>query len=440
MKSLKKNNKNNIQIEDLYSVKIKALLASFNNQHMSFKFICLYIGFEYIRPQSLYPSIDILPWSQLLLILSFTTLFFDKTVVKTSNTMNKLFGAFVIVVLLSSLFAYKPEASWDFRNTMLGWVLVYFIITKSINSEERLILFILAYLLFNLKMGQHGAFSWASRGFSFKSFGLVGAPGWFKNSGEYAIQMLVFGSLALAFVFSVKDYLGRYKKLILFAAASTGYITVIGASSRGSQVALAAMSLWFLANQKNGLKGVLALSIVSLLLYNLLPDEQLQRFTEMGEDANSLQRLAYWEAGIEIIKDNPLIGVGYNNWLSYMRFLYPDGLGVMNIVQESHNIYIQAASELGITGLVIFILMIVSAFSFNSRSRNNALKLNNKLYYNLSYGLDAGLIGYLVAGSFVTVLYYPFFWMQISIIIALYNVTQNSMKEHSKNSHINSNI
>ena len=436
MKSLKKNNKKDIKIEDIYALKIKALLASFNNQHMSFKFICLYIGFEYIRPQSLYPSIDILPWSQLLLILSFSTLFFDKTVVKTSNRMNKLFGAFGVVVLLSSIFAFNPEASWDFRNTMLGWILVYFIITKSINSEARLVLFILAYLLFNLKMGQHGVFSWANRGFSFASYGLIGAPGWFRNSGEYAIQMLIFGSLALAFVFSVKDYLGRYKKLILFAAASTGYITVIGASSRGSQVALAVMSLWFLAHQKNGLKGMLALSIISLLLYSLLPDEQLQRFTEMGEDDNSLQRLAYWEAGFGIIKDNPLIGVGYHNWLSYMRFLYPDGLGVMNTVQESHNIYIQAASELGITGLIVFILMIVSAFSFNSKSRKNALKLNNKLYYNLSYGLDAGLIGYLVAGSFVTVLYYPFFWIQISLIIALYNVTQNSIIEHKKNSHL----
>ena len=434
MKSLKKNNNKNIQIEDLYSLKLKSLLASFNNQHMSFKFLCIYIGFEYVRPQTLYPAIDILPWSQLLLILSVLSILLDKTIVKTTNKMNKLFGAFCIILVISSVFAYKPEASWDYRNTMIGWVLVYFIITKSINSEERLILFILAYLLFNLKMGQHGALSWASRGFSFKSFGLMGATGWFKNSGEYAIQMLLFGSLALAFVFSVKDYIGRYKKLILFAAASTGYITVIGASSRGSQVALAVISLWFLAQQKNGLKGVLALSIVSLLLYNLLPAEQLQRFTEMGEDANSLQRFAYWEAGIEIIKDNPLFGIGYNNWMSYMRFTYPNGIGVMNTVQESHNIYIQAASELGITGLIIFILMIISAFTFSSKSRKNALKLNNKFYYNLSYGLDAGLIGYLVAGSFVTVLYYPFFWIQISLIMALYNVTQNSMKECSNNS------
>ncbi|MDA3870158.1 MAG: hypothetical protein PF589_09505, partial [Gammaproteobacteria bacterium] len=57
----------------------------------------------------------------------------------------------------------------------------------------------------------------------------------------------------------------------------------------------------------------------------------------------------------------------------------------------------------------------------------------NKLLFNLTYALDAGLIGYLVAGSFVTVLYYPFFWIQIAMIVMLNNVAYTVISVDNKN-------
>ena len=45
----------------------------------------------------------------------------------------------------------------------------------------------------------------------------------------------------------------------------------------------------------------------------------------------------------------------------------------------------------------------------------------------MTYGLDMGLVGYLVAGTFVTVFYYPFFWVQIAFIVALHNITKNKV-------------
>jgi O-antigen ligase len=115
--------------------------------------------------------------------------------------------------------------------------------------------------------------------------------------------------------------------------------------------------------------------------------------------------------------------VGYNNWLEYAMYTHPRGMGPMGKTQESHNIYIQAASELGVLGLFVFVLLIIFAFKNNKRTREMASAINNKFLFNLTYGLDAGLVGYLVAGTFVTVLYYPFFWIQISIIVALNSIT-----------------
>ena len=413
-----------VDIKDIYALKISALWRELRQQHISFWFLCLYFLFEYTRPQVVYPALDILPWGTLTLMLTLITAFMNKSIVSISNPLNKLVIIFSLIVIVSSVLAFKPGASWGYKEAMMGWVLAYFLVIKIVNTERLAILFIAAYLLFNLKMAQFGSIIWIKRGFSFADYGLNGAPGWFQNSGEYAIQMLIYGSLALAFIVSLNDYLGRYKKWILYGAASMGYLAVMGASSRGSQLALAIIAVWFLLKQKNGFKGLLVLGLLSIVLFNLLPEEQMQRFREIGQDGSSLQRLAYVEAGIEIIKENPVLGVGYNNWIPYMFYKHPNGVGPGQTIQAAHNIYIQAGTELGLVGLICFLMMAFYAFVNNARTRKMASAMNNKLLFNLTYGLDAGMIGYLIAGTFVTVLYYPFFWIQIAMIVMLNSVTK----------------
>ena len=427
----KKQGNESIAITDLYTLKLKVLWQALRQEHISLWLLCFYFFFEYVRPQTLYPVLDVLPWAQLFLISSVISAIADPEVKWISNIENKLFLLFIVVVVLSGFFAFKPSVSLKYWDVMGGWLIVYFLVITVVNTEKRLLLFLLAYCLFNLKMAQHGAIGWAERGFSFASYGLIGSPGWFRNSGEYAIQMLIFGPLAVAIVISLKGYWGRYKKIFFYAAAATGYMAVIGASSRGAQIGLAVVGVWFLLRHKNGLKGLLVMTVIAVVIYYLLPDQQLVRFHEMGNDNTSLQRLAYWKFALSsVIPEFPVLGVGYHNWLSYLSFMKPVGIGPLHKNQECHNIYIQAASELGYTGLISFILLIIFAFVNNVKTRIIAKDINNKLLFNLTIGLDAGLIGYLVAGSFVTVLYYPFFWVQIAMIVVVNNLTKKLYEYH----------
>jgi len=432
MHTRKKSKDSDVDIKDFYALNVASLWKCFKKQHISFWFLCLYFLFEYTRPQVVYPVLDILPWGTFTLLITLITVFTNKSAVAVSNPVNKLLIAFSIVVILSGVFAFNPAVSWGYKETMLGWVIVYFLTTRIVNTEKMLILFILAYLLFNLKMAQFGSIIWIKRGFSFDKHGLNGAPGWFQNSGEYAIQMLIYGSLALAIVISLSEYMGRYKKLFLYSLTLMGYFAVMGASSRGSQFALAVVAVWFLIKQKNGFKGLMVLVVLAMALFFLLPEEQIKRFKDIGDDYSSLQRMAYVDAGLDIIKEHPVLGVGYNNWGSYMFYKYPNGVGPAQAIQASHNIYIQAGSELGLTGLMLFLLMALYGFINNSRTRKMATQIENKLLNNLSYGLDAGLIGYLIAGTSVTVLYYPFFWIQITMIVMLNNVTKNKWLQLEK--------
>ncbi|MDH5764692.1 MAG: O-antigen ligase family protein [Gammaproteobacteria bacterium] len=417
-----------VDIKDLYALKVGALWSALRAEHLSLWMLCMYFFFEYVRPQSIYPELDILPWAQLFLIASILAAFSDRSVHWVGNGQNKLMILFAMIIIMSGLFAFKRSASLDYWSVFAGWLIVYFLVISIVNTETRLILFLLAYCLFSLKMAQHGAVSWAMRGFSFASYGLVGAPGWFSNSGEYAIQMIIYGSLSVSMVVALKQYWGPVKKWLLYLAAAMGYMSVMGASSRGSQIGLAVIGIWMLLKMKNGFKGLIVIIILATALYYLLPDEQMERFAEMGDDKNSLQRLAYWQYAIhEIIPKYPVLGIGYHNWIYYLAFKVPEGMGPLQKVQESHNIYIQATSELGFIGLFGFLWLIVYAFINNARTRRCAKELKNTLIYYLTFGLDAGLIGYLVAGSFVTVLYYPFFWIQVAMIVMLNNIANTML-------------
>lgn len=421
--------KQDVDIADLYAMKAGTLWAALRNEHLSFWMLCVYFMFEYVRPQALYPSLDVLPWAQIFLIAAVIAAILDPSVKWVGHAQNRLMLLFTVVIVLSGMFGFHPAISAENWTVFGGWLLVYFLVITIVNSEQRVIIFVCIYCLFSLKMSQHGAIGWAQRGFSFASWGLVGSPGWFRNSGEYAIQMLIFASLATSLVIGLRAHWGRYKRWVFYAVTASGYMAIMGASSRGAQLALVVIAIWWVLKLKGGFKAVVIISILCVLLWNILPEEQLSRFSEMGEDSSSLQRLAYWDYALnEIIPNHPFLGIGYMNWMPYVTYMVPEGLGPGAIIQVSHNIYIEAASELGLTGLAVFALLIMSAFITGYKTRKIAKENSRHLIYCLSYGLEAGLIGYLVAGCFVTVLFYPFFWVQISMIVMLHNIVNSKVQ------------
>lgn len=414
-------NKRHIDIEDLYAIKIGSIWAAFKQEHLSFWFLCIYFFFEYVRPQSLYPVIDILPYSQIFFGLAIVSAFVDPSVKWVGGINNKLILVFALVIVLSGIFAFRPLTSLDNHIFFLNWLLLYFLVLTVVNTETRLFLFMCAFFLFNLKMAQHGFFSWMQRGFTFASWGLSGSPGWFRNSGEFALEMLIFTPLAAVFVFALKEKWGRYKKWAMYFLPFSGAISIIGASSRGGQLALVVVGLWWLAKSKQRIKAIAAFMVIGFVLYYFLPVEQIQRLEEMGNDETSLQRIAYWEYGLKIMDAYPVLGIGYFNWQDYLYFMEPEGIGPKLLHEMPHNIFIQAGAELGYTGLIVFLVMIIAVFYVNASTRK-ITRDKNALFYYLTYGVDAGLVGFMVGGFFVTVLYYPFFWVQFAMATTLHSV------------------
>jgi putative inorganic carbon (HCO3(-)) transporter len=53
----------------------------------------------------------------------------------------------------------------------------------------------------------------------------------------------------------------------------------------------------------------------------------------------------------------------------------------------------------------------------------------SKFSYSLSRGFDAAFMGFLIAGQFVTVGYYPFMWIHLALVVSLKNTVAIRQKK-----------
>lgn len=405
-------------MEKLYSLNLKAIIQATRSEGWPFFFICLYLFFEYVRPQSVYPAIDVLPFVPLILLLALWTAVVASEFGKSSpSVLSKLMVLYAIVVLLSAAMSEYSSLSFSKLRSFSDWFIIYFLIINIVTNERRFFLYISAFLLFSFKMSQHGFITWVQRGFAFSSWGITGAPGWFHNSGEVGIQMCIFVPLALFWLLAIRKYVSKKWLILLILLPVTGIGTVIASSSRGALVGLAGSAVWSLLKRpKVFFFGSIVLGLVCWVVYISIPPQFMERFESSGDDRNSLHRLERWEDGWDTMKNNPFLGIGFEAWTQYYPEHYnPEHEGTPLV----HNIFVQCGSELGFSGLTVYILMILNCFVITRRVRKNSRDQPDKFLAIISYGFDSALIGYLVSASFVTVLYYPYFWIHCALTTCL---------------------
>ncbi len=382
--------------------------------------LCFYLFIEYVRPQGVWKSIDVLPWGQVGLGLPVIGLLFEPPRKRPFIPLDGLLTAFIVILLASFAVAYDVSWSFDLLKTFINWVLLYYLATRIITTPPRFLIFLLSFMLWSFKMSQFGARAFILRGGAFSSWGIGGGPGWFHNSGELAIQMCIFLPIALHFVLGLRHRWSKWKGLALLALLpGTAFLTLLASSSRGGQIGMVAVLLFVVAQSKHRVRGLILAALILPTLWYLTPAEQKTRFSDMGEDETSTRRLTYWHDGLGIMKEHPVLGIGFNNWIPYyQRFYNPTG-------ELPHNIFIQAGTELGYTGLLALLALMGGTFFTNWKTRRISRELGDwgVFFRSTALGLDGALIGFVVPGFFVTVLYYPFFWANLSFTAALYLVT-----------------
>jgi O-antigen ligase len=275
-----------------------------------------------------------------------------------------------------------------------------------------LLLFWLAFFLVHLKMSQAGARSFVARGFTFTDYGVMGGPGWFSNSGEFAMEMAAFVGMSLCFLLALRGRMSKRRLNFLIALLTgTALITIVASSSRGGQIAVAIeLILLYLLVAKVRPKTIVIAVATGVIGWTVLPAEQKARFQTMGDDNTSQIRLIAWATARQATAEHPLTGVGYENWQVYY-----------DSTREIHNTVLEASSELGFPGLFLFLGAVGASFVMNARTRRRAKRHGEwaSVYSGMARGLDMGMIGLFIASQFMSVLFWPSFWMAFALTTAL---------------------
>jgi len=407
----------------LYSLRVRAIWDFVKRQPASFKLVCLYLFMEYVRPQQIYEGIAGPPYSKIIIGLAMVAFFMEGRAFRI-KLPDVMLGLFTGILLASSFLAVSPDASFAQLSIYLSWVLIYLLIANGVDTEGRFLVFVLTFILYSFKMAEFGTRSWAEAGFHFRDWGINGTPGWFSNSGEFGIQMCVFLPIAIYFTRSLSQNWPRWKRYVFWSMPVCAVLSIVGSSSRGALVGLGAVTLWMLLKSPYKFRALLGTAVLAIGVYWLLPPEQMARLQSMGDDGTSISRTTLWTRGLQLMQDYPLTGIGYKNWSPYMQSHYGSPL-------LPHNIFIEAGSELGYTGLLGFVALIILTFAINFRTRRlvRHFPSGNRFLFDMAHGLDAALVGYLASGFFVTVLFYPFFWINLAMTVALHNAALNKVRQ-----------
>ncbi len=334
-------------------------------------------------------------------------------------------GLYLLVAIFSLIFAEFPAygvSKWD---QLVPWLVIIVLITNTATTRERFLLLMVVYVLCNLRFSQFGLRSFVFSGFSLPGYGFKGPVGWFQNPGELGVQMAMFTPLSFLVVYALWARLGRWGRVLSALLPISALVTTVGTNSRGAIIAVAVGMSWALMAVGVRIRNIVAVGVLAVIGFLLIGEGMRERFQTIGDDGTSQRRLTLWSDGLEMIGEHPVTGIGYSNWMPYYVAHFPpvDDVSYLGTHQVPHNILIQVTAELGLPGLFVFAVLVALSFQAGRRTRRR-LSDKDSLLRHLSHGLDAGLVAFLLAGQFVTVLYYPYFWISLALIIALHEAVR----------------
>lgn len=408
----------------------KKFFIDCKEQDFAFYMATAYLVFSYMRPQLIYPVLDILPWTQLTILAGLGYLLIKKRLAIHSNFIITLF--FFIVILTSSFNSVYPDFSLSKLDAIYIWVVEILFFTNCIKNKHQLKLITIIFFIVLFKMSFFGAKTWVTRGFGFTGWGIAGPPGFFANSGEFSLLMAMLATMSISFIMGHPNARRTYYILPI-----TAVMTVMGASSRGGQLALVGGLLVIgVVIGKIKIKNILAMTLVGYLIFTFTPEQQKERFTNMGDDGTSTSRLLYWEKGMDMMSEYPLWGVGHYAFPRYFSENYSHHLDkdtyLGNRQEASHNSFIQTGSTLGYTGLICYVTMHLICLTMTSRVRKIIREAGCKSTdwcYKYSIGLDATLFCYAIGSFFMSVAFYPYIYFLLMFNQILLNTTKLHYKQ-----------
>jgi len=214
--------------------------------------------------------------------------------------------------------------------------------------------------------------------------------------------------------------------LIVGIAALICTLSRAGWYSFGMTILMVLLLSFLKTKGKTGLNNfstsIVAILIIILIIVTVNPQflNTVNRRIFSDDYGSAWSRIPLMQVAYSIIKANPLLGVGINNYTEVMQDYDTTDISITSITRHQvHNIFLQIAAEMGIAALAIFIWLISAVY----KEGLSYIKTSEGPMSGIAIGLIAGITAFLIHGLVDAASLgnhlFLIFWLFTGIIIAI---------------------
>jgi hypothetical protein len=398
-----------------------------------FFFMLLFLVIDYGRLQDIVPIGFLRPGLITELILSIFLISSGK-IWDADSKQTRMIVLFII--LLGILVPFARNNYYAFETTLdmmlfMPFILSAIVCVNSIERLRRLILFLI------ILMTYVSIYGFLNRG--------LGSGSYFKDENDLALFINTWLPFSFFLYSAEKD---RFRKFIYGMSLVIGILTVVVSFSRGGFLGLLGCAIVSWLFSKNKVKTLAVLCLLGLIFFvyasNYYSTEGTGKLHSYLDEMHTISdtsegtasgRIESWKAAWKMFLDYPF-GVGGGNFP--VRFPdYQTSYFTYNMWgRAAHSLWFTIIPELGIFGVIIYLLLIYYNFTdiaFISKVNQN---YNQDSVYlkQLSGAFLASFAGFFISGTFLSVLYYPHFWYLTGILVAAKKISQNLSVQQTSDS------
>jgi len=419
---------------------------------MAYTLLIAQLVFNSFRPDRLLPGGSIVLYFPTVILVILFGLWLIEPKKTISNTQTKLYVVFIIVMLLGMIFA--RNRSWALHQIWTHIIYIflpYLVIVQFVDTNYKVEKYTRLFFILSLFLGLMGIAKKA----------MIPVPV-LADENDFSLFMNLL--IPIGF-FLAQNEEKRWKKIFFYTAVGVFVFGTITSFSRGGFVGLISVGAFVFLKSKNKIATVVLVILIVSFAIAYAPSgywEEMRTITAEGaEEGTGRERVETWKAGLKMFLDHPITGVGplnFGMWLSDYYGSYSSKEPGVMWGRAAHSLYITLLSETGLSGLIVFVLMLWNNYKDHryianmentknnllkhanlSNEENNIVSLGIRRLYNISLGYSGAMVAFLVTGIFLSVLWYGYFWMLMSFHVMTANAARNMCNILKERGRLNTN-
>ena len=255
---------------------------------------------------------------------------------------------------------------------------------------------------------------------------IVGPGGMLKDNNDFALAMVMNLPFLWYLSYDPGDFRAAHLvKWLLRGAFGMTLLTIMSTGSRGGFLAMAVVLVLMAWKTRWKVPGIAGLVLLGMLGYALAPAEYKERVASITStpDQSAQGRLLSWKVAGNMIRHNPVLGIGFNNmYWQYQHYL--TGISLPPVAEKipsrvAHNSYLQIWAESGTIAFALFMYLLMSSITGMRRLAAAVAGTDDDWITGYARTIEVTLLGYMAGAMFLNRAHFDLMYQVVAVGVML---------------------